>query len=125
MALTDQADFVPTLLEACEVEPATRSQTLDGRSFAGVLRDPTTAGKEFAFGEYALGRGPFYMRRTERWKYVYYTAGGEQLYEPEADPGEVRNLVGETEYAAVVERERGALLAYLREQGAPVGPTVG
>jgi choline-sulfatase len=130
-ALTDQADFVPTLLEACGIDPAPssvpvfvpvyRSQPADGRSFVGALREPASAGKEFAFGEYALQSGrPFYMRRGARWKYVYYTAGGEELYEPDADPGELRNLAIEPEYAPVVSQERGRLLAYLREQGAPL-----
>jgi hypothetical protein len=61
------------------------------------------------------------MRRSERWKYVFYTAGGEELYEPEADPGELRNLAVEREYAAILSEERGRLLAFLREQGAPLG----
>ncbi|HEU5318609.1 MAG TPA: sulfatase-like hydrolase/transferase [Chloroflexota bacterium] len=119
-ALTDQADFVPTLLEACEIGEAPRSQPRDGRSFAHVLRDPRSAGKEFAFGEYALPRRSFYMRRSARWKYVYYTEGGEELYEPEVDPGELRNLAAEEEYGEVVAAEREALLGYLREQGAPL-----
>ena len=120
-ALTDQADFVPTLLEACEVEPAPRTAELDGKSFVGALRDPSSAGKEFAFGEYALPSGkPFYMRRGERWKYVYYTGGGEELYDPAADPGELRNLAAEPDYAQVVAAEREQLLAYVRAQGAPL-----
>ena len=120
-ALTDQVDFVPTLLEACGVALAPRTAALDGRSFAGALRDPASAGKEFAFGEYALPAGkPFYMRRGPRWKYIYYTAGGEELYDPEADPGELRNLATEPEYAQMVAAERERLLAYVREQGAPL-----
>jgi choline-sulfatase len=118
-ALTDQADFVPTLLEACRVDSAPRSHAVDGRSFVDALREPASGGKEFAFGEYALqSERPFYMRRSERWKYIYYTAGGEELYEPEGDPGELRNLAVEPEHAAVVAEERERLLAYLREQGA-------
>ncbi|HET7771903.1 MAG TPA: sulfatase-like hydrolase/transferase [Chloroflexota bacterium] len=120
-ALTDQADFVPSLLEACDVPAAPRTARLDGRSFASVLRDPAAPGKEFAFGEYALPSGkPFYMRRGERWKYVYYTGGGEELYDPAADPGELRNLAVVPEYAEVVAAERERLLSYLREQDAPL-----
>jgi choline-sulfatase len=130
-ALVDQADFVPTLLEVAGVEPAPRSQPLDGTSFASVLADPSTPGKEFAFGEYALQTGrPFYMRRGGRWKYVYYMAGQEpggsgpteELYDPEADPGELRNLAVDPAYAEIVAAERAQLLGYLRAQGAPVVP---
>ena len=69
---------------------ATRSRPLDGTSFAPALGDPARPGKGVAFGEFALGSGrPFYMRRGERWKYVLYTAGGEALYDPGADPYEL------------------------------------
>jgi choline-sulfatase len=120
-ALVDQADFVPTLLEVCGVAPATRSRSLDGTSFAPVLADPARPGKTVAFGEFALHTGrPFYMRRTDRWKYVLYTAGGEALYEPGADPYEQTNLAPDPAYGDVVAAERGALLAYLRAEGAPL-----
>jgi arylsulfatase A-like enzyme len=131
-ALVDQADFTPTLLDLCAVSPAARSRPLDGASFAPALADPAALGKDFAFGEYALQTGrPFYMRRDDRWKYVYYTAGqessaagpGEELYDPDADPGELRNLAVDPDYATVVAEERNKLLAYLAEQGAPTKPS--
>ncbi|MDQ3699632.1 MAG: sulfatase-like hydrolase/transferase, partial [Chloroflexota bacterium] len=106
-SLVDQADFVPTLLEVCGVPPASRSQPVDGASFAPALARPEAPGKAFAFGEYDLPRSPFYMRRGARWKYVRYTAPAadataqddgvgparpiEELYDPQADPGELHN----------------------------------
>jgi choline-sulfatase len=127
-ALVDQADFVPTLLDLAGVEPAPRSRPLDGASFARVLSDPAAPGKPFAFGEYALNSlQPFYMRRSERWKYVYYTAPAttgsgptEELYDPQTDPGELDNLAVRPEYADVVAEQRSLLLAYLEEQGVPL-----
>jgi arylsulfatase A-like enzyme len=132
-ALVDQADFVPTLLDVAGIEPAARSYPLDGESFAGTLADPSAPGKAFAFGEYALQSGrPFYMRREDRWKYVYYTAGelpgasgpAEELYDPEADPGEVRNLAADPAYAQTVVDQRSKLLGYLQAQGAPTAPSL-
>jgi len=120
-ALVDQADFVPTLLDVCDVAPAAGSRPLDGASFAPVLADPAHSGKAAAFGEFALQAGrPFYMRRTDRWKYVLYTAGGEALYDPETDPAERANLALDPAHGPVVAAEREALLAYLRAQGLPL-----
>lgn len=130
-ALADQADFVPALLEMCGVDPAPRSQPVDGMSFAPALADPSSAGKAFAFGEYDLPRRPFYMRRDDRWKYMRYTAAPvsagtgagqasgptEELYDPQADPGEVRNLAVEPAYAGILAEQRAKLLAYLQAQG--------
>ena len=131
-ALVDQADFVPTLLDLADVEPAPRSRPLDGQSFAPVLQDPLAPGKPFAFGEYALNSGrPFYMRRDDRWKYVWYTAGqlpdaagpSEELYDPDADPGELHNLATDPAHADVLAEQRRLLLNFLRQQGAPTEPT--
>jgi choline-sulfatase len=136
-ALVDQADFAPTFLEVCGVEPAARSRPLDGQSFARVLADPSQQGKAFAFGEYGYQTGrPFYMRRDPRWKYVYYTAAqppapgepiapaqpAEELYDPQADPGELHNLAFDPAHQDVLAEQRAQLLAYLREQGAPAAP---
>ncbi len=131
-ALVDQADFVPTLLEGCGVTPAPGSRALDGTSFAPALADPASEGKAFAFGEFALPRRPFFMRRETRWKYVRYTAAGgategdagpdEELYEPEVDPGELTNLALEPAYAGILVEQRARLSSFLEQQGqAPPG----
>jgi arylsulfatase A-like enzyme len=44
------------------------------------------------------------MVRTARWKYVRYLGYGEELYDLDADPGELRNLAGEA--SARAERAR-------------------
>ena len=45
-------------------------------------------------------RVPIRMVRTARWKYVRYLGYGEELYDLDADPGELRNLAGEASAAA-------------------------
>ncbi len=39
--------------------------------------------------------------RTERWRYIHYADGAEELYDMQADPNEWRNLAGERQFADV------------------------
>ena len=40
--------------------------------------------------------------RTERWRYIRYADGGEELYDHDADPHELHNLAADPKYAAEV-----------------------
>jgi hypothetical protein len=42
----------------------------------------------------------------ERWRYIRYRDGGEELYDRKVDPDEFHNLAGEARYASV-KRELG------------------
>jgi arylsulfatase A-like enzyme len=131
-ALVDQADFVPTFLTMAGINPASRSQDLDGQSFTSVLGEPSLPGKRFAFGEYAMPHRPFYMRRDNRWKYVYYTdtASGasantdqkpaaEELYDTVNDAAELTNLADDADFASVTTDQRDALFSFLKTEGVP------
>jgi hypothetical protein len=39
--------------------------------------------------------------RSERWRYIRYADGGEELYDHERDPHEWTNLAGSPEHAAI------------------------
>ncbi|MCL4544139.1 MAG: sulfatase-like hydrolase/transferase [Chloroflexi bacterium] len=123
-ALVDQADFVPTFLDLAGIEPAPRSQPLDGASFAPVLRDPASVGKPAAFGEYSLQRQPFYLWRTGPWKYVRYTAPGvpEELYDLSSDPKEQHNCAELPDWQVVLRQLRSELEQFLLEQSIPLTP---
>jgi arylsulfatase A-like enzyme len=57
--------------------------------------------------------------RTERWKYVRYRSDGEELYDLDADPGELRNLARAPGGAAERERLGRELDAWMRRTADP------
>ena len=64
------------------------------------------------------GRGNHALR-DERWRYIRYADGGEELYDHAADPHEWTNLAGRPEHAATLARFRDLLPA---ADAAPRGP---
>ena len=47
--------------------------------------------------------------RSERWRYITYADGSEELYDMQADPHEWHNLAGEPKYQAVIEEHAACL----------------
>lgn len=92
-------DLYPTLLELCGV--ATPADGLDGKSLVPLLREPGRAtGRAVVTTFY----GEHFSVRDERWRYIRYADGSEELYDHRADPNEWRNLVGESAHAAIKAR---------------------
>ena len=106
-ALVSLIDLLPTLCDLTGVPPPA---DVDGLSLRPVLTpSPRSAPRvrEMVFAEYygkQSWRVPIRMVRAARWKYVRYLGYGEELYDLDADPGELRNLAGEANVA--VERAR-------------------
>lgn len=44
--------------------------------------------------------------RSERWRYVRYADGSEELYDHQTDPHEWTNRAGESEFASVLQAHR-------------------
>jgi choline-sulfatase len=113
-ALVSLIDLLPTLCDLTGVPPPTG---VDGLSLRPVLiPSPGSPARvrEMVFAEYygkQAWRVPIRMVRTARWKYVRYLDHGEELYDLDADPGELRNLAGEPSAAA----ERARLARELDE----------
>ncbi|MGA7306438.1 MAG: sulfatase [Rhodothermales bacterium] len=98
-AMTLNVDVAPTLLDIAGVTPIT---PVNGRSFVPLLRDPNADWRESMLTEYFLEKvapnaRPWQSVRTEHWKYIRYTdlEGMDELYDLQADPHEVRNLISD------------------------------
>lgn len=88
-------DLFPTLIELCSL-PAVNE--LDGVSLVPLLRNPLLEWSRPAITTHGLGN---HALRTERWRYIRYADGGEELYDHTTDPNEWHNLADRPEFAAV------------------------
>ena len=95
----DLSVVYPTLLELCGL-PAARC---DGVSVVPLLRDPGLAWERPALMTYLEGN---HAVRSERWRYIRYADGSEELYDHESDPQEWHNLAQKPALGPVKERHR-------------------
>jgi arylsulfatase A-like enzyme len=88
-------DIFPTLLELTGM-PA--RQDLEGHSVVPLLKDANAPREWPAITTHNHDN---HAIRTERWRYIRYADGSEELYDMQADPNEWRNLAGHSEFADV------------------------
>jgi arylsulfatase A-like enzyme len=82
-------DLYPTLAELCGVAAA---DGLDGQSLVPLLRDPSRASDHQALTVFDPGNVTV---RSERWRYIRYADGSEELYDMAGDPNEWTNVAGD------------------------------
>jgi iduronate 2-sulfatase len=80
-------DLFPT---ACELTGLKTPATVQGKSLVPVLHDPKKKIKKSAL---SFVKGGTSMR-TEKWSYMKYRDGSEELYDMKKDLGQYRNLTG-------------------------------
>lgn len=98
-ALVESCDIYPTLAELTQLPAPPQG---DGRSFASVLKDPTTSVRDHAIHVYPRGGLIGRAIRTQRHRLVEWKKPGDapetailELYDYEADPAETKNLAAE------------------------------
>ena len=108
-------DLYPTLADLCGLKSDTRKNDqgakLDGHSVRPFLENPTSGkwdGPDAALTMVYAGPETnwdpgkqHWSVRTERWRYIRYNNGAEELYDHEKDPREWANLATSPEYAAI------------------------
>ncbi len=90
----------PTLADLCGLP---RNPDLEGVSLRPLLVDPSGAWDRPAV--MTFGRGNHAVR-SQRYRYIRYSDGGEEFYDHDKDPGELTNLASEPAYAAEIARHK-------------------
>jgi choline-sulfatase len=97
-------DIYPTLVDLCGLSAP--HQPLDGLTLRPQLDDPTTPRERPVLITYGRGN---HAVRSDRWRYIRYSGGGEELYDHTVDPHEWTNLIGDEQYASLVAELRERL----------------
>jgi arylsulfatase A-like enzyme len=108
------ADIYPTLCDICGL-PAPK-QKLEGVSLRPLLVKPDAPWARPALTTYGPGS---HSVRSERWRYIRYEDGSEELYDEVSDPLEWVNLASKPESAAV----KAELATWLPKTDAPAAPS--
>jgi iduronate 2-sulfatase len=129
-------DLYPTLIDLCGIEGDTRKNKqgarLSGHSVRPFLENPGTrtwdgpngalsmiyvgaSKKTYSAAEKNDLANQHWSYRTERWRYIRYNDGVEELYDHGSDPREWTNLADSPEHTAVKEKLH-------REMGDLIGP---
>jgi arylsulfatase A-like enzyme len=96
-------DLFPTLIELCGLEPV---PDLDGTSLVPLLKDPEHPWERPALTTHGRAN---HSLRTERWRYIRYAVGGEELYDHQNDPHEWNNLASSPQHTVVQDELRKLL----------------
>jgi arylsulfatase A-like enzyme len=92
-------DIYPTLVELAGLP---QKKGLDGRSLVPLLKDPS---RQWQPALMTMGRGNHAVR-SDRWRYIRYSDGSEELYDHSRDPWEWTNLATQPEYAEVIDEHK-------------------
>ena len=91
-------DLYPTLVDFCGIKPKT---DIEGRSIVPLLKNPAMKWKYPAITTFEQNN---HAICSERWRYIRYADGSQELYDNSKDPHEWHNLASDPEYADIIEQ---------------------
>jgi len=114
--MINQVDFLPTLLDYVGLGD-TEIANSPGKSFASMLEGEKIEWDDTVFFEFVTVRAI----ETPKWKYVrrFPPSDPRELYDLEADAGEIRNLIDSPAHANIVAALDERLMAYFDRHADP------
>ncbi len=107
----DFMSIYPTLADLCGL-PIPKH--VEGPSLRPLLLDPSAAWPHVALTTWGRNN---HAIRTDRWRYIRYANGEEELYDEQSDPQEWTNVAGRPEHAAL----KSQLAQHLPQVNKPEG----
>lgn len=105
-------DLFPTLVDLCGLP---EQDHWEGQSLVPLLQDATAKRDRPAITTQCADN---HAVRSERWRYIVYADGSEELYDMQADPHEWTNLADRPEFSEVIAEHR----RWLPAKSAPLAP---
>ena len=88
-------DIYPTLIDVCGLSP---KKELEGKSLLPLLKNPKASWQRPALTTHGRNN---HSLRSERWRYIRYSDGTEELYDHNRDELEWTNLANDPEYTDI------------------------
>ncbi|WP_152052085.1 sulfatase [Tautonia marina] len=95
-------DLFPTLIDLCDLSPRP-GLPLEGHSLVPLINDPAADRAWPAITTHNQGNHGI---RTDRWRFIRYADGSEELYDLEVDPEEWTNLALDPTYEPILAEHR-------------------
>lgn len=106
-SLVEFVDLYPTVADYCGVRAPHK---LAGQSLRRLLQDPAGKGRPAAFTLVTRGAGNYGQAvRTDRWRYVKWSDGNQELYDEANDRQEMHDLSDDASKKDVIDELQGLL----------------
>ncbi|MGQ1945749.1 sulfatase [Geofilum sp. OHC36d9] len=93
-------DIYPTLVDLCSLPD---DSVLEGNSIIPLIKNPQSSWDKPVLSTWYYKN---HSVRSNKWRYIHYRDGGEELYNHQNDPGEHVNLAGDPEFEDVIKELR-------------------